>query len=858
LHERVGGPLYSPVQPFTSAAPARSRDSPRSIALVVDADGVVRFAEGGALAELGLDRRRIVGASVADAFAHVPRVADAVTRAIRGETVRLRVGQAKELDVVVEPREADGGALVTGVVSSPTAAHELTLEHIFGEIPGAVWATDRDLRFTYAFGRLAGSGATGATDWIGRTLSQVLGTDDPTSAGLAHHLAALAGRAVGYSREVGGRTFDVHLEPLRDPSDAVVGTIGVAVDVTERTRAEARLARSEAKLALAQAVAHIGSWEWDVRSDTVEWSDELYRIYGVEPGTFEGSFAGFARRVHPDDVAATRQAVFDALRNGRPFTYDHRIVREDGSVRMLHTRGDVVKDDAGHVVRLAGCCWDVTDRFEATRALECSVSLLRSTLDATADAILVVDRQGKIRAFNERFLAIWNVPRHVVELGDDASALRCALSQVENPDEFLHRVHELYADPEAERSDVVRMRDGRVFERYSRPQRLGQEIVGRVWSFRDVTDHARLLERALYLADAGRLLGSLDVEAALGGVARLSVPFLGDACAVDLVAGAGAPRRVAAACRDPERPIRVDLPRGVLAGRPVLVDRDGTCIMSVPLVGHGEMLGAMTFAAAAPRRYANGDIELASELARRAALSVENARLYRGAEEALHARDEFLSIAAHEIRGPITSIHLAVQAMRRSKLAPSAASKAFGIVEREDRRLGRFVDEMIDVGRIRGGALHFELAEVDLGEVARAAASELGPEIAQSGSRLSITTSGPVVGLWDRKRLLAAVEGLLSNAIKFGLGAPIEIRVADEGGRATLAVEDHGIGIAREMHARIFDPFERAVSARHYGGLGLGLYIVRTIVEGLGGKVHVESELGRGATFTIDLPRGKP
>src|SRR5262249_51776993 len=161
------------------------------------------------------------------------------------------------------------------------------------------------------------------------------------------------------------------------------------------------------------------------------------------------------------------------------------------------------------------------------------------------------------------------------------------------------------------------------------------------------------------------------------------------------------------------------------------------------------------------------DLELAEELARRAALSVENARLYQSAQEALRARDEFLSIAAHEIRGPITSIHLAVQNLQKGKLPAPANLKVLEMIERDDRRLARFVDELLDLGRIRTGRLHFTFEEVDLGTVVREVAARLGAEVARSGSSLSITTDGRPVGQWDRFRLDQVVTNLLSNAIKF-------------------------------------------------------------------------------------------
>jgi signal transduction histidine kinase len=249
---------------------------------------------------------------------------------------------------------------------------------------------------------------------------------------------------------------------------------------------------------------------------------------------------------------------------------------------------------------------------------------------------------------------------------------------------------------------------------------------------------------------------------------------------------------------------------------------------------------------------------LEAELAERERLATENARLFEGAQEALRARDEFLSIAAHEIRGPVMAMRLAVQSLRKGKVPAQAMPSIFDIIEREDRRLAQFVDELLDLGRIRGGALHFVIESVDLGDVVREVTARLAGELRQTGSSVDVTAEGPLIGEWDRSRLDQVVSNLLSNAIKFGRGRPIEIGMVGTGEQVTLLIKDAGDGIPRDRRERIFTPFEREMSDRNYGGLGLGLYIVRTIVDHLGGTLKVDSEPGAGSTFSVELPRTRP
>jgi PAS domain S-box-containing protein len=615
-----------------------------------------------------------------------------------------------------------------------------------------------------------------------------------------------------------------------------------------------RLAETEARLLEAQRVAHVGSWQWDIASNRVTWSDEMYRIYGLAPREFGQTYEDFLERVHPEDRELTQKTVFGAYRSGQPFTYDHRIVRADGSVRMLHTQGAVVSDPQGRSLRLVGSCWDITDTWVAEHKLERSMSLLRATLESTADGLLVVDLAGQVVAFNQRLLELWGIQRSRVQDASFESLLTEVHPLLENGEACLLRVRELDSKPDAESFDVLSFHDGRVFERYSRPQRVGSEVVGRVWSYRNVTDREALLRRAVFLSEASRLLATLDIEPALESVARLALATVADSCAVDVFAEGGGPRRLLSVSRDHTKPWAGDLPPAVLSGSSAMKTDGGMSWVAVPIGGRSSVLGALTFALQGERRYAQADLTVFEELARRAALSIEKARAYRGAEEALRARDELLGIAAHELRGPVTSLRLSAQALKQQP-PPDAREKMLDVIDRETRRVAHFVDELLDVGRVRSGAMHFELEEVDLAEVTRDAAARLAPEITRSRCPLSLIANGPTIGRWDRSRLEQVVTNLLDNALKFGRGKPIEVSVSTAGSMAQLSVRDQGLGIPHDRQSEIFAPFERAVSARHYGGLGLGLYIVRRTVEGLGGTVELESAPGKGSTFTVKLPR---
>jgi signal transduction histidine kinase len=176
------------------------------------------------------------------------------------------------------------------------------------------------------------------------------------------------------------------------------------------------------------------------------------------------------------------------------------------------------------------------------------------------------------------------------------------------------------------------------------------------------------------------------------------------------------------------------------------------------------------------------------------------------------------------------------------------------LVEREGRRLTRFADDITDIMRARAGTLPFRDGRVDLVDVVRDSVGHMHVDIERSGSMVSVDAPQAVIGRWDRARLEQVVTNLVVNALKFGLGRPIDVAVGAKDGWAMLTVSDHGLGVPETHRETIFRPFERAVSVRHYGGLGLGLFIVRTIVIQYGGTVHVEARDHGGSRFVVRLP----
>jgi PAS domain S-box-containing protein len=254
-------------------------------------------------------------------------------------------------------------------------------------------------------------------------------------------------------------------------------------------------------------------------------------------------------------------------------------------------------------------------------------------------------------------------------------------------------------------------------------------------------------------------------------------------------------------------------------------------------------------------------VAIARDITERLQARHERELLYHETVEALRARDEFLSIASHELRTPLSALQLQLEMLlhppRRDPTAvpsPHELRKSLELATHQVDRLSRLIDELLDVTRITAGRLRLECEAADLAAIARGVVERFAIDAARARCAVVLDAPEPVVGQWDPLRLEQVVTNLLTNAFKFGAGKPIEITVGRVGPTARLTVTDHGIGIAADDLERIFLRFEQAVSQRTFGGLGLGLYIVRGIIEAHGGSVRVDSAPKVGSTFTIELP----
>jgi PAS domain S-box-containing protein len=499
----------------------------------------------------------------------------------------------------------------------------------------------------------------------------------------------------------------------------------------------------------------------------------------------------------------------------------------------------------------------------------------RNLAEAVPQIVWTAAKNGAVTSYNRRFAEVTGI--------DDTPP---SWTTAVHPDDVARCEREWAAFVAVARGDAsaryegecrVRTRDGswRWFLARAVPDvDKDGNVAGFIGTHADFHDLRLALEsaeaarkHAAFLAEASELLAtSLDYPATLGRVAKLPVPRLSDWCIVEVTNPGGdgelavahvepdkeaALKRLHARHRKPFEPSDADD-----ADKSAMAELMASSTLSVPLVVRDRTIGAMTFGSS---RLGFGDAErrMATDLARHASLAVDNARLYLSAQQALHARDEFLSIAAHELRTPLTTLQLQLQSLHRKAIQQSSddvARHKLDSAVRQVLKLGGLTERLLDVSRIVAGRLVLDLEELDLAELLRDLVERFTPEATQAGCALETEIEGNARGRWDRLRIEQILTNLLSNAFKYGRGKPVQVKLEHGPAAAWIKVQDHGIGIATQDLSRIFERFERAVTARHYGGLGIGLYVARQIVEAHGGKIHVESEPGVGSAFTVQLP----
>lgn len=716
-------------------------------------------------------------------------------------------------------------------------------------------------------------------------------------------------------RKDGSRFWaSVLISALWNDSGELRGFSKITRDRTEQKRAEEALRQAHAELEdrVRQRTAELAEEHERLRvtlasiGDAVIATDRQGRVVFVNPvaealtGWAHTDAAGlplgevfhisneFTRRPAQDPVARVLETgLVVGLAN-------HTILTaRDGSERPIDDSAAPIRDEAGNIRGVVLVFRDVTERRRAEDARSRLAAIVESSDDAivskSLDAVITSWNAGAERLYG--YTAAEVIGKPIV-----------LLVPPDLPDELPSIMNRLHLGERIENLETVRVRkDGRrvdVALTVSPVKNAVGQIMGASTIARDITERRRAERSLRFLADASAALASLvDYGSTLQKVASLAVPHFADWCGVDMPDPEGSLRRVAVAHVDPAKvelareldrryPPDPEAPQGpwhvFRTGRPELHTEIGDELlkrgardeehlriirelglksyMGVPLQTRGRTLGVLTFVSAeSGRRYDSADLAVAEDLAHRAAVAIENARLYSQLREADRLKDEFLAMLAHELRNPLAPVRNALHVMKQPAASPAIVGQVRDMAERQVLHMGRLLDDLLDVSRVSRGRIELRKEVTDAVPIVERTVEAMRPLIEERRHTLSVSV--PPEPLWlegDPHRLEQVLTNLLTNAAKYtDPGGQIWLTTAREGPEIVIRVRDTGVGITPEMLAHIFELFVQAERRldRSQGGLGIGLTLVHRLVELHGGTVEASSPgLGGGSEFVVRLP----
>ena len=691
------------------------------------------------------------------------------------------------------------------------------------------------------------------------TIFEVVDEDDPQTAEWTRERLR-TGERTSFQAETRLRRRDgrpavalISATLVRDPRDEPLYYVCQFFDLTRRNEAQARLVANEAKLAEAQQIARLGSWEWEIATDRVIWSDELYRIYGVHPDRFPGSYGSYLDKVHADDRARVARVIETAVAERRAWSLDYRIVRPDGEVRMIHARGEVVLDDQGRPSIVRGTAQDVTENRRVEDALRAAEQLFRRAFDDAPIGMALIDLEGRWLRLNR------SISQMLGRTEQELRAMR--LAEISHPDDRNADrpfVKELLAG--RRRSYAIEKRylhaDGRIIHVLAHVSLMhgdGERPLYFLCQLVDITERRRA--EAEQRAGEERLQAIIDNSPALIFVKDLEQRYLLVNRRWQETFDVGAEQAIGKRSEDVLPPQRIP----------------GREAMDVRVIETGEPVEAMAVIPGDethddryvlllkfPLRNADGEIyavcSIATDITERRRNARERAELEQRLAQAqrLESVGQLAGGVAHDFNNLLSVILTCVGFAQRELPEDSPV--------REDvEEIGRAAD--------RAAALTRQLLMFSRREVVKPEVLDVGALVRDLERLLNRTLSerialriaiGPdiVPVLADRAQLEQVLVNLAVNArdaMPEGGTLTIAVTGVPEGVRITVA--DDGVGMAPEVRERAFEPFFTTKEAGQ--GTGLGLATVHGIVTDSGGTVDIDSAPGEGTTIAIWLPKAE-
>ena len=654
------------------------------------------------------------------------------------------------------------------------------------------------------------------------------------------------------------RNYDIYDYPFKNPDGSPL-IMEMGIDITERKRAEVELKKhreqlenayeslkeSEEGLAEAQRMAHLGNWNWNIVTNELYWSDEIYRIFGRVPQEFGATYDAFLDYVHLDDRGYVNDAVKEAL-NGKPYGIDHRIILASGEERIVHEQGEVIFNEENIPVQMKGTVQDVTERKKTEKALKLASTYNRSLIEASIDPLVTIGPDGKITDVNNSTEIVTGYSRKEL-IGTDFSDY---FTEPEKAREGYQQVFQegLVRDYPLE----IRHKNGHtmpVLYNASVYRDESGKVIGIFAAARDITERKKA-EEALRLSNIynrSLIEASLDPLVTIGPDGKITDVnratelvtgyFRNELIGTDFSGYFTEPEK---AREGYQQVFREGL---VLDYELEIQHRDGyvTPVLynaSIYRNESGEVIGIFAAARDITERK-KAERLLKSKLEE---LARSNAEL-----------EQFAYISSHDLQEPLRMIASYLQLLQRKyqgRLDEKADKYIYFAVDGASR-MQDLINDLLEFSRVTTKAREFE--PTDCKSLLDQVVSDLEVSIKENEASISYGTL-PVV-MADYMQLAQVFQNLISNAIKFRSDKVPEIEISAEkkADGWLFSIKDNGIGIDPKFSERIFEVFKRLHKKEEYPGTGIGLSICKKIVERHGGNIWVESEPGKGSIFYFTL-----
>ena len=735
------------------------------------------------------------------------------------------------------------------------------LRYVFDAVPSLLAFVDADARYVWANESYRRWFGQSPETIRGRHVSEVLG---PVAweqiRGRIERV--LAGEDVVFDnlavyRHGPARHVQVAYLPQRDPNGHVCGFVVMVNDVSAMRVAETALRHSQRMLAESQAAAHVGSWEATLDevpsrgSSELRWSDETYRMFGYERGSTEVSYARFVEAIHPDDRDAMAGVRTAGIERGGRFEKEYRIVRPDGTVRVIHSWTNVEKDPAGGPTRLLGTCQDVTEQRYAEREIRQAREQLQLAVDSTPALIARYDNRSRVVWANKSYAARYGTtPERLA-----GRSLREVVGDEGYPFVQTYCDRVLAGETIEIETEVPRSTGPRRYIQLVAAPTLSASGTpdGCVVVITDLT-HRRELENALRLSEE-RYRSLVGATTSVVWTTNAAGEFVEPQAPWEAYTGQTWRQHEGRGWVAVVHPAdRAAIDRLTTEGPPAGDFEQSTC-----RVWHATS-AAYRVCERTAVAIRNPDASIREWIGTLVDVH-DRERALQELQEADRRKDEFLAMLSHELRNPLAPILSAVEVLRLADQNDAALSAKYRtVIAQQVQHMKRLLDDLLDVSRVSKGKIELRKELLDLGAILLRAVEVSRPLMDDKDQMFTLTSArGPVLVEADPTRLVQVFANLLNNAAKYSeRGGRIELEVSIEDGEAIVRVRDEGVGMTPDLLESAFDLFVQETRSldRAQGGLGIGLTMVRSLVTMHGGSVRAFSEgPGRGCEVVVRLPR---